>query len=177
MKNVSLFLSYKPLKKVIYLFLALLLPGLIFVFLKYGGKNQFDVPVFHEQGVTPVSAGCQHPEEEPYVIPDSLWQLSGVSRSAPVVMIFTKGGINNKALEAAIGEELGEGSVSFLSEIGLTADSLLAAKWRKCVFMAFEPQQTVLVDSVGRIRGYYNVRSREEVDRLRLELKIILKRY
>ena len=165
------------MKKVIYLFLALLLPGLIFVFLKYGGRNQFDVPVFYEQGVADVPEGCQQLEGQPYVIPDSLWRLSGASQSTPVVIVFTKGGINNKALEAAIDDELGKGSVSFLSESGLTTDSLLATKWRKCVFMAIEPQQTVLVDSLGRIRGYYDVRLREEVDRLRLELKIILERY
>lgn len=147
------------------------------MFLKYGGRNQFDVPVFYEHGVADVPEGCRQLEGRPYVIPDSLWRLSGASQSTPVIIAFTKGGINNKALEAAIDDELGKGSVSFLSESDLTTDSLQATKWRKCVFMAIEPQQTVLVDSLGRIRGYYDVRSREEVDRLRVELKIVLERY
>lgn len=165
------------MKKVTYLFLALLLPGLIFTFLKYGGRNKFDVPVYFEEGVTTGSEPCVLPEGKPYLLPDSLWRLGGVSHTEPLVMIFTQGGVDAKSLESAISEELGIGSVSVLTDGGLTLDSLLVMKWKNCVFMFREPGQAVLVDPEGRIRGYYDIRSREEVDRLRLELKIVLERY
>jgi hypothetical protein len=38
-------------KKIIYLLIALCLPALIFVFLKFFGKNQFDIPVYFKDGV------------------------------------------------------------------------------------------------------------------------------
>ena len=39
------------------------------------------------------------------------------------------------------------------------------------------PANVVLVDSEKRIRGYYSIGSREEVDRLILELQILLSKY
>lgn len=165
------------MKKVFYLFLALLLPGLIFVFLKYGAKNQFDVPIYYAGGVLSTFDHCPLPENKPYVLPDSLWQLGKVSHAQPLVMIFGQVGIDTKAVASAINEELGGGIISFLSDNVLAMDSMLVIKWKDCVFMVKEPMQTVVVDKEGRIRGYYDIRTREEIDRLRLELKIILERF
>jgi hypothetical protein len=55
------------------------------------------------------------------------------------------------------------------------ADSLGWAK--KCYYLTNDPYNTVLIDSTGAIRGYYDVRLRDEEDRLRVELKILLKQY
>lgn len=55
------------------------------------------------------------------------------------------------------------------------ADSLNWAK--KCYYLANDPYNAVLIDSTGAIRGYYDVRLRDEEDRLRVELKILLKQY
>ncbi|MDZ4715460.1 MAG: hypothetical protein SH819_08325 [Cytophagales bacterium] len=164
------------MKKLIYLFLALLLPGLIFVFLKYAGENKFEVPVYFEEGVDSVDVSCPKSNEKPYRLPDSLWEQGGINRSRPVLMIFDSESASGPVVAKAVREEMGEESVNFIMDTGFT-DSLRASQWRTCIFMAKPPRQTVLADTLGRIRGYYDIRAREEVDRLRLELKILLKRY
>jgi hypothetical protein len=45
------------------------------------------------------------------------------------------------------------------------------------VFLLEGPRQAVLIDSQRRIRGFYDLRNRDEVDRLRVELKILLEKY
>ena len=165
------------MKKVAYLFLALLLPGLIFVFLKYGAKNQFDVPIYYVGGVASTVDDCPLPKSRPYVLPDSLWALGKVSHAQSLVMIFGQADIDTQALATAINEELGDGIITFLFDNMLSLDSMVVIKWRNCVFMVKAPMQTVLVDKEGRIRGYYDIQTREEIDRLRLELKIILERF
>ncbi len=51
------------------------------------------------------------------------------------------------------------------------------AERKKCFLFLEEPNDLILVDSAKRIRGYYQLSSREEVDRLLMELSIMLKRY
>jgi hypothetical protein len=46
-----------------------------------------------------------------------------------------------------------------------------------CDLLLQKPWTTVLLDDQRRIRGYYDPTSREEVDRLIVELKILLKKY
>jgi hypothetical protein len=48
---------------------------------------------------------------------------------------------------------------------------------KKCVFLLKEPFDLVMVDRAGVIRGQYTSNDREEVDRLIMEITIILKRY
>ncbi|HRG11297.1 MAG TPA: hypothetical protein PLJ08_22175, partial [Cyclobacteriaceae bacterium] len=61
-------------RKFIYLFLALLLPGLIFVFLRKYGKNEFNIPVYYETGVTDAPAACGY-YPTPYRVVDSILQV------------------------------------------------------------------------------------------------------
>ena len=46
-----------------------------------------------------------------------------------------------------------------------------------CDLLLQKPWTTVLLDDQRRIRGYYDPNAREEVDRLIVELKILLKKY
>jgi hypothetical protein len=43
--------------------------------------------------------------------------------------------------------------------------------------MVHAPRNVVLVDNKKRIRGYYAIGSREETDRLIVEMEILLKKY
>lgn len=158
--------------------MALLLPALVFVFLKYAGSNQFDIPIYYEEGVLDVAPRCPKLAAGPYVLPDSVWKASGGQRKVANVVIFSG---NEDLNEAVIAEtvlaELGAEEVSFVPENSLNPDSLIRTRWRECAFMINSPWQTVLYDNMGRIRGYYNLQSRDELDRLRVELKILLKQY
>ena len=58
-----------------------------------------------------------------------------------------------------------EGHDKYLNEI-LTCDLLLQPPWK-----------VVLIDDDRKIRGYYDPEDRDEMDRLVVELKILLKQY
>ena len=155
------------MKKILYLFLALLLPGLIFVFLKFAGRNEFNIPVYYEEGVGTVPTDCGLTYPAPY-------RVKTILTGASVVMF------PSAEPESGVGDRLSaEFSPSrldiLIAENQWPADSL---KWaKKCYYLANDPYNTVLIDSIGAIRGYYDVRLRDEEDRLRVELKILLKQY
>ena len=165
------------LKKISYLLLALILPGLIFVFLKYAGRNEFTVPVYYEAGTGALPGDCSTSTLIPYVLPDSLWKVPGVKQWKANVLVFGKPASVTTELQAAIDDEFGNEIVWVGDESSVFADSVIRGRWEKCVFILRKPWQAVLFDDGGRIRGYYSLDSREEKDRLRVELKIVLKKY
>lgn len=163
-------------KKFTYLFLALLVPGLIFVFLKFAGSNKFDIPVYPQEG-TSLRSACAAEVTGSYQLPDSAWQaLGGDSSPGAYVVQFPAEGLNAREVAVAVGEEIGEG-VTFVSMEGKVTDSTALARWKSCVFFLETPWQTALIDDNRRIRGFYDLRNRDEVDRLRVELKILLEKY
>jgi hypothetical protein len=163
------------LKKLTYLFLALLLPALIFVFLKYGGSNRFDIPVYYEDGVE-LPTICSQPNPGAYLVPDSVWQRIGGRRAGNVVIFFEKA-IKAAEIGKAVQDEISNTRISISDGMTFAKDSMGRAQWRACSFVMKAPWQTVLFDSLGRIRGYYDLGSRDEIDRLRVELKILLEQY
>ncbi|CAN5574120.1 hypothetical protein BH10BAC4_BH10BAC4_16940 [soil metagenome] len=174
------------LKKPFLLFLALLLPALIFVFLKFAGKNEFTVPVFHEHGVA-LPGGCSPLIDSlrdtesltlggPYTLGLAVMNGLGTIREANVI-VFPAAKLDVDKLSVAIDDEIGIAQVSFSRGEKLSSESLGIDQLKKCIFFVNEPSQSVLIDKEGRIRGYYDLTKRDEVDRLRVELKIILKRY
>ncbi len=162
------------MKKTTYLFLALLLPGLVFVFLKYAGSNQFDIPIYNEEGLKNYPGECPNPEPGPYRLPDSVWQHLNGTHTKANVLVFASPSITKMEIAEPILNEIGSSKVTFIDDTALSPDSLIRLRWRRCTFKMESPWQTVLFDSLGRIRGYYDLGSREEIDRLRVELKILV---
>lgn len=163
------------MKKFVYLFLALLVPGLVFVFLKYAGSNKFDVPNLPEPG-KPLHSDCVGNVEGPYAVPDSVWKFVPERGKPAHVVVFSDRGLDATEVSGAIREEIGS-AVSFVMGGSLAFDSAGQSRWKSCVFLLQPPAQSVLLDSEGRIRGHYDLRSREETDRLRVELKILTESY
>lgn len=161
-------------KKPLFLLLALLLPILIFLFLKFAGRNEFNIPVFHEQGVTDPTSSCDPILDKPYTvkrwqgIPEKAWRPANV-------VLFPQEGFDPLRAISRLGEEFNSEELSVIDACRL--DSAECTYWRRCVFYAPGTRETVLFDQDGRIRGYYDLRTREEEDRLRVELKILLKKY
>lgn len=156
-------------KKFGYLFLALLLPGLIFVFLRKFGKNEFSIPVYYEEGVQETTSGCgSYPV--PYKVADSVMQMIRAEHKPVLVLADTS--IEVKKNVARLTDEL-DGSFSVVKSKKHAA----WARWEDCVFLLHKPWTAVLVDHHGQIRGYYAPRTREETDRLLVELRILLKQY
>lgn len=183
-------------KKPILLFLALVLPVAVFVFLKFFGKNEFAVPVLFEDGIaTPV--GCESFRYDvPYSIPDTLltkfsWN-SNDSISLVVFRITTDAEQQEQSIQLnRIFTEFPTDNfkIILLSESNKSEQSELEnvrvvwVNWqyessaRSCVFLLKPTDNTVLLDSKKRIRGQYNTANREDVDRLIMEVKIMLKKY
>jgi len=158
------------MKKTALLFLALLFPAVIFVFLKFFGKNEFDVPLLHADGVGQVPGNCaKYNYAKPYVVPDS---------------IFSKFNFSGKLLMLNFGSSAAklEKIVSKFADAGLqsiaSADAnMLTAETKDCVLLIQNPATIVLIDDRRQIRGYYDGSDRDEIDRLEAEVIILLKQY
>jgi hypothetical protein len=155
-------------KKFVYLFLALLLPGLIFVFLKKFGKNEFNIPVYYETGIEDTGTCGTYPV--PYRVPDSVMQVINFENKPVLVVVDTTVEVKRNLIR--LRSELHDSfSISYPSLNNAWAF------WQDCVFILRKPWTVVLVDTQGQIRGYYAPSTREEADRLMVEIKILLKQY
>ncbi|GHN03171.1 hypothetical protein WSM22_46600 [Cytophagales bacterium WSM2-2] len=155
-------------KKIIYLFLALLLPVLVFVFLKLFGKNHFDIPVYYSDGVKEVPADCNLPADGQYSISKDQLSKAGWGGSSGVLI--------NDSLVTDVAE-----IQKISANIGVRFELVSVKDWtradKKCILLLKNPWNVVLIDEQRRIRGYYKTGNREEMDRLEVELKILLKKY
>lgn len=157
-------------KKSILLFLGLLLPVLVFLFLKFFGKNEFDVPLPHSESIQ-APVGCDFEYKALYTLPDSIIGTAIPEYENLLVLIFTPG---RNQLRQALVETFGAG-VKIAEEFDgdMTNESIL----KRCLLLMPESADIVVIDRKKRIRGYYDSSDRDEVDRLKAELTILLKRY
>jgi hypothetical protein len=160
-------------KKTLFLFLALLLPVCVFLFLKFFGKNQFDVPPLYQADIPEASCGIRY--TAPYVLPDSVMQrVKAENNFVPlfIVNFSTSDSGLNRVLEGVTPEEV---KVIPASNLSLKPTELTFI--RDCILLMKPTFDLVLVDNQNKIRGYYKTTDREEIDRLIVELEIILKKY
>lgn len=161
-------------KKLVFLFLALLLPVCIFLFLKIFGKNEFDVAPLYEQGVTGAHPLCNLTYPSPYVLPDSVMKLISRGNDAPLVLLNFSGA---ETVLQRVYDEVSENEVKTVQAQALALRDEELSFLKNCVLLLKDPDDVVLIDDQKRIRGYYQGSSREEIDRLLIELSIILKKY
>ncbi|MGE0590430.1 MAG: hypothetical protein AB7O48_17755 [Cyclobacteriaceae bacterium] len=171
--------------KSILLVFALALPVSIFVFLYMFGENKFEVPIYFREFVTAPN-GCDRTYEVPYKVDQSLIPLNGTT------ILFFASGLSQKALREST-FQIKRVSNELHAPLNLTLVSMDSIGYgdldkfvkleagayeeeSSCVFMA-ESNRLVLVDSLKQIRGFYKEGSMKEVDRLILELKILLNEY
>jgi hypothetical protein len=154
-------------RKILFLSLALLLPVIVFLFLKTFGRNQFDIPVYHKDSVEFI-AGCERTFEAPYVIADSVTAEIGWKGNEATLISFAK--IPSEGL-MRLKEDFEPSQLQIVS----FNESKFARL--RCVFLVSEKYNAVLIDSKKQIRGYYQLTSRDEADRLLMEISILLKDY
>jgi hypothetical protein len=159
--------------KAIFLFLALILPVCIFLFLRIFGKNEFNVePLFLASG-PPGSKECQG-ASAPYLLNDSIKsQLSFGNDSLLLIAFDANREANATNQLKRMKDEIENLPVTFLT----LPQSERHLFWKRCIFFLQEPQDLVMIDAKGQIRGQYTSSDREDIDRLLTELTIILKRY
>jgi hypothetical protein len=158
-------------KKIILLSLALLLPICIFLFLKIFGKNQFDVPLLFQEGKIDVPSHCNLDLTAPYVLPDSIMNALASGNDAPLYILdFAETDLSR------IREQFDKDQVEIKNASDLAQTQTDLNFLRDCIVLLKEPANIVLIDQ-RTIRGYYNGNKRDEIDRLLVEINIILKKY
>lgn len=157
-------------KKALFLFLALLLPICVFLFLKIFGKNEFAVKSLYQIKAPEAISNCVIPAI-PYHIPDSVAsQLNFASDSLLLIWYAA----NNSDIEKA--KEKVTKKYDKLNQLVLSPTGKFKT-WKECIFFMTSPYDIVLLNKKGFIRGEYKSYDRDEMDRLFVELDIILKRY
>lgn len=161
-------------KKIIYLILALLLPVTVFIFLKLFGRNEFRVRVLHEETLPAIAAACDFEYHLPYRIADSVMNAFSRNRDDSLY-VFSFKGEHADALDR-INAEFGTDPVQVIgaTQIGEEFEPQVL---RECILLMHPDTAVALVDHKNRLRGYYDGGDRDDVDRLIVEIKIILKQY
>ncbi len=157
------------MKKIV-LVIFLLLPIGIFLFLRFFGENEFSIPVYYEQGVDSPPAGCDRKYDAPYKVADKLLENIGWNRR-PALIVADSTVLIKKSLN-----RLEEDLVSGVQVIFFTGKDDYVSSFYACDLLLEAPWKVVLIDQERRIRGYYDPQTREELDRLVVELKILLKK-
>jgi hypothetical protein len=153
------------------LILALLLPIGIFIFLKFFGKNEFTIPIYYESGVDHPPVDCNKRYDSPYLVSDSLLLSLGWN-GHPVLFVVDSTGKAQKILV-----HMDEGISEKIQVLTLNKPDESLTKLLACDLLLQSPWKVVLIDDQRRIRGYYTPEDRDEIDRLTVELKILLKQY
>jgi hypothetical protein len=155
------------LQQLILLFVALLLPIVIFVFLRTFGKNEFTVPPMFADTIPDLPEYCDGRKTLPYAIDaENLASLR--------IDIDSLACISFSSAEERLGRVKEEFANDPLAFHRVTESN---DQKRHCIFLMNEPFDVALVDSKGRIRGQYNSSKRDEVDRMLTEIAIIFRKY
>lgn len=141
---------------------------LIFFFLKFFGKNEFDVPVYWQEGVDRNVPGC-NAYPIPYVVGDSLLTALEWKGSKATLIVVNNSGIQNNL--ARIADLFKPGDYETLTIPVASYDVAT------CMLLAGDTSRVVMIDDQKRIRGYYRPLTQKETDRLAVELRILLKQY
>jgi hypothetical protein len=187
-------------KKAVFLFLLIALPVMIFLFLKFFGRNEFTIPVYYEQGLgDSLSTPCLDKANKQYLVNSDLLPKGGINivhfeqADGPVLKsrleelervqdVFYKDDhirlntfLNSQTIALDDITDYNR-RIQFLDQFW-NMEALDSASWAELKYcsMAMTPldNRVVLVDAAGRIRGYYNILERKETDRLILELRIL----
>ena len=160
------------LKKPILLFLALLFPACVFVFLKFFGKNEFIVPPLYTDAYPDGIKECGVRVTLPYHIPEDVKSSLLFSQDSLILVHFGELSTDSEKQLERVSNEFGK---AIKLQVMQASDSV--RKLKKCVFFLKDSYDLVVVDRAGLIRGQYISDDREEVDRLLMELAILFKKY
>lgn len=166
-----------------FLFLLIALPVSIYVFLQTFGENKFKIPVYYENGISDPSIGCSLLKGQHFVP----YIDASDEETNKEIVIFNVGGVN-EALKIQksnnllmLYDKLDDWENVEYQDITFGSEELL--NFARCglnlknidlLDSIILNDTLVLVDSERRIRGYYGVLDRVEVDRLITEVNILM---
>jgi hypothetical protein len=163
-------------QKIIFLFVALLLPACIFVFLKIFGKNEFAVEPLFQTEAPALPSTCGQATIPFVVSSDKLSDFLKNSDTLGIIFLVKDSAVTSSTRKA----------FTQLKEIYDNDPVSLSMRWPApgefdsafhCIFAMNKSKDIVVIDNHGLIRGQYESTDRDEIDRLKTEITIILKRY
>jgi hypothetical protein len=160
------------LKKPILLFLALLFPACIFVFLKFFGKNEFVVPPLYTSEYPDRMKECGGAVKLPYHIPEDVKSTLFHSEDSLVLIHFGELKSDSQKQLERVSKEYGKAIKLQSIQLSDSVRHLM-----ECVFFLKDRYDLTLLDRAGLIRGQYISDDREDIDRLIMELAILFKKY
>ena len=183
-------------KKLVYLFLALVFPVAIFLFLKQFGRNEFNVEPLLKEPIEPF-ANCEGFEYKfPYTIADSILnQLEWKDSDSLTLVLFDNSTLDNAHERSVQLTRVLKELQVFSFHVVYTSDfDILKTKFndsrlihlkdttslaviRSCGLWLANYEDVALINSKKQILGKYSLLNREDSDRLILELKILLRQY
>ncbi len=175
------------LKKVLFLIAALIIPSLVYVFLRGFGNNKFEIPVYYSEGIK--IEGCSSDVDKAHLVNFENYELEGAQlfyfpqwvdneafyqqckriQKKPYHVSFTA--IADTTLQSKLGNTLVVSDEAHLYNIANC--SLVLGQ--EIAITSPMYNKLVLVDAQKRIRGYYDGADLEDMDRLDIELDILSK--
>lgn len=181
--------SIKKMQKLIkwlFLFMLIALPVSVYVFLQAFGENKFTIPIYHEEGITDIVTGCNQNLGQ-HIVPAFVENDSISTQNLIGIVIYNIGDVD-KAQELdksnnllMLDEKLDVWNNVVYQDLTSKTDELV--KFANCGLVLrnievvgdyIKNDTLVLVDNQRRIRGYYSVLDRVEVDRLITEVNVLL---
>ena len=182
-----LFFEMSKLIKILFLIAALVIPSMVYIFLRQFGDNKFEIPVYYADGIS--IEGCISSSHKQHFVQFEDYSLHGAQlfyfpqwvnddefyrqckriKDKQKNVVFTA--IADSTNYAIFGNLLMVSDETHLYEIANC--SLILGQ----DVAISEPiyNQLVLVDSKKRVRGYFDGNDLEDMDRLDVELDILKK--
>jgi hypothetical protein len=132
------------------------------------------VPVLHEEGVVKRFSDCNYDYAAPYRVADTVMDALPLNKQDSLYVFYFDDAVR-PAMER-IPSELRGAPVQVISPSAVPS-ALDKTLLRQCILLMQGDTSIAVVDHSRRIRGYYRGSERDEIDRLIVEMKIILKQY
>ena len=171
----------KPSLKWFVLSISIIIPLIISFFLHFFGKNNYEVPIFHEESVGNYSFCLSKVEFPFYVKSDSIFKIGENFVLIDIRLDNENKKFINNELERLLNNNFILNIYSITSfrldndrkTLMLNKPELI--KYVSCKFLYdINFSSLILIDKFGRIRGYYESNSEDEFERLSAELKILM---
>jgi protein SCO1 len=171
--------------KIFFLVMALVVPSLIYIFLRGFGDNKFEIPVYYQNGIA--ITGCDTQNKTTHLVEFENYKLTG-----PQLFYFPQwvnddeffrqcNRIKAKHPKVTFTAIADSSNYQIFENVLLVSDEQHLFEIANCSLVLGQGQsiseplynQLVLVDEQKRIRGYFSGHKLEEMDRLDMELDIL----
>ena len=168
-------------QKIIIIILVLLAPILVFLFLKQFGENEFSLPVYYEEGNPLKECNQSVNTHEVDLVTLQIEPPALISFYSATTNEFSSD-MENVLSKYPMVHHRQFSRANLTMENNIQLDSATYSQYLNCELIMGEdqflseeiPYKFVLVDREGKIRGYFLMNDLDDIERLDIELDILL---